>query len=200
MFLRLRPRLAAVASFIPEGTTAADIGTEQAHLPIFLVKEKNCPGVIGIDSSPHNVDAAAEKIKEHNLDDKIELRPGSGLHPLAESDGIDVIVLAGLGGKTICSLLEESRGKLELYTRLVLQPMTDTYLVRRWLVARGFFFPRERLAREKNRFYEIIAAEKGRPAISDPFLLELGPTLLQEGDPLLFPFLQEKLKQYEKVL
>ena len=56
----LKPRLAGVASLVPSGTVVADIGTDHAYLPLYLVKEKNCPRVIAVEKSAQNCRLASE--------------------------------------------------------------------------------------------------------------------------------------------
>ncbi len=200
MPMQLKPRLAGVASLVPSGSIVADIGTDHAYLPLYLVKEKACPRVIAVEKSPLNSKLARETVNFFNLGRKVEVRTGDGLLSLNKNDGVEIVVIAGLGGRTICRLLQAAGNQLGQYRRLVLQPMGDAPLVRRWLVAHGFYFPREKLVKEKGHFYEIIATEKGRQLISEPFALELGPALLQEKDPLLVPWLQHKLQRCEKIL
>lgn len=198
--VKLKPRLAGVASLVPCGSVVADIGTDHAYLPIHLVRERNCPKVIAIDKSANNTKKAEEAVSLSNLGDKVEIRTGDGLSALGDSDGVEIIVMAGIGGRTICKILIAAGKSLWRFQRIVLQPMGDLPLVRRWLFAQGFCFFREKLAREKDRFYEIIAAEKGKEIIHEPVHLELGPHLVRGEDPLVIPWLKEKIRRYEGIL
>lgn len=198
--MKLKDRLAAVASFVPSGTVVADIGTDHAYLPVHLVMEKACPKVIAVEKSELNSRVARETVNLFNLNHKVEVRLGDGLLALEEQDGVEVVVIAGLGGKTICRMLIAAGEKLRSYKRLVLQPMGDAHLLRRWLAAHGFRFAKEKLVQEREHFYEIIAAEKGKQTVLEPIFLEIGPALIKERDPLLIPWLQYKLKHYEKIL
>lgn len=190
---RLGNRLAAVASFVPAGMVVADIGTDHALLPLFLVTQKACPLAIAVEKSPKNCERAQQAVSLFNQEHRIEVRCGDGFAALREKDGVEVVVIAGLGGKTICRLLMAAGKSLERCGRLVLQPMGDAPLLRRWLAARGYTLTAERLAKEKGHFYEIMVAEEGRALVSDPFFYELGPHLLAAGDPLLAPWLQQKI-------
>lgn len=198
--LFLKPRLEGVASLVPPETVVADIGTDHAYLPLYLVREKKCPRVIAVEKSELNCRFAREIVSLFHLEHKVRIRVGDGFSVLQEGDQVEIVVIAGLGGRTICKLLIAAGNSLQRYRRLVLQPMTDVHFVRRWLVAHGYYFCKEKLAKENNRFYEIIAAEKGLEPVSEPLLLELGPGLLRERDPLLVPWLENKLKRYEKLM
>ncbi len=198
--LKLKPRLEAVASLVSPGKVAADIGTDHAYLPVYLVTENVCLRVIAVEKSPLNCRRARETVMLFNLEEKIEVRAGDGLLALTENDNVEVVVIAGIGGRTICRMLMAAGDSLKRYKLLVLQPMGDAPLLRRWLVAHGYCMHRERLAKENERFYEVIAAKRGRQIIDDPILWELGPALLEEGDLLLVPWLQYRLKRYEAIM
>ena len=103
--MKLRPRLAGVASLVPSGSVVADIGTDHAYLPVHLVKEKSCPRVIAVEKSSDNCRTALETVNLFNLYHQVEVRIGDGLLALKEEDGVEVVVIAGLGGKTICKML-----------------------------------------------------------------------------------------------
>lgn len=197
---KLRPRLAAVASLVPSGEVVADIGTDHAYLPIYLAGQNISPRVIAVEKSPRKCQEARERVKFYGLSQRVEVRVGDGLLALTEEDAVGVVIIAGLGGKTICRLLIAAGEGVYRYRRLVLQPMTDMAMVRRFLVERGFCFLLEKLAAERGRFYEVIAAEKGNEEIKDPIFFEVGPGLLRGKDQLFIPWLKEKLRKYELVL
>lgn len=92
----LKPRLAGVASLVPSGTVVADIGTDHAYLPLYLVKEKNCPRVIAVEKSAQNCRLASETVSFFNLKHKVEIRVGDGLLALQEDDQVEIVVIAGL--------------------------------------------------------------------------------------------------------
>ncbi len=197
--MKLKPRLAAVAEMVPRGDIAADIGTDHGYLPVYLALQRHCPRVVAVEKSTLNMRTAQETVARYRLEDRIEIRLGNGLHGLAEADLVQTVVLAGLGGKTICQLLAAAKDRLFAYRRLVLQPMGDSGMLRRWLAETGFCLVQERLAREKGRYYEIMTAEAGEQVVEDPFLLELGPVLVRDGDPLLVPWLEKQLQACEEI-
>ena len=154
--MKLKPRLAGVASFIPPGSVVADIGTDHAYLPVYLVTEKDSPGVIAVEKSSKNARKARETVTLYNVEHKVDVRIGDGLLALNEKDGVEVVVLAGMGGVTICSILQAAGKDLQRYQQIVLQPMGDLPHVRRWVYDNGFIIENERLALERGHYYEII--------------------------------------------
>lgn len=198
--IKLKPRLLAVAEMVPGKSIVADIGTDHAYLPLFLVQEKGCPRVIAVEKSSGSARQARKNVQLFGLEETVEVRLGDGLKPLKREDAIETVIIAGLGGKTICNILSGANESLRQCRRLVLQPMADAAELRRWLVSQGFCFPREKLAREGEHFYEVIAAEPGKEKVDDPLYFELGPSLLRQKDPLLLPWLEKKLNHYERLL
>lgn len=73
-------------------------------------------------------------------------------------DGICDIVIAGMGGELIVSILGRAPWVRHPAVRLLLQPMTKPEAVRRFLADGGFFTERDALVREGDRIYQILAA------------------------------------------
>lgn len=197
--MELTKRLAALAGYVPPGSVAADIGTDHAYLPIFLVKGGICPRVIATELNTGPFRAAGRKIEEHGLMNKIDLRQGNGLQALRPGEA-EVLVLSGMGGNTIVDILAASPAVLAGAVRLVLQPMADPGDLRTWLAANGWRIEDEKLVEEDGRIYVIVVAGPGREETKDPLLLELGPRLLEKREPLLNTYLISIIDKYERVL
>lgn len=197
--MELAKRLAALAAYVPAGSIAADIGTDHAYLPVFLVKEGICPRVVATDLNPGPFRSAGCKVEEQNLRDKIDLRLGDGLKPLKPGE-VDILVLAGMGGNTIREILDASPDVLDTVKRLVMQPMADPGDLRTWLAANGWKIGDEKLVEDDGRIYVIVVADPGQEKTGDPLLLELGPRLLEKKEPLLKPYIEKMIEKYERVL
>jgi len=200
MPVKLKPRLAGVASLVPSSSVVADIGTDHAYLPLYLVKEKACPRVIAVEKSSLNSMFARETVNLFNLNQKVEVRIGDGLLALDKSDGVEVVVIAGLGGKTICRLLRTAGHRLRQHRRFVLQPMGDTALVRRWLAAHDFIFLKKNWSRKKDIFMKSLRPKKAGKLSRSLFSWNWGRLFYRGRDPLLVPWLKHKIQCYEKIL
>lgn len=198
--MKLKPRLAEVANCILPESKVVDIGTDHAYLPVYLIEQGICRKVIGVEKNPRNLQKAQKNVNLFNLGSKVELRLGDGFNALYPDDYAEVAVIAGLGGRTISKVMQEGSSKLEQFDYFILQPMSDIYLLRRWLIAHNFRISSERLAEEKDRFYEIILVEPGKQSISDPVILEIGPGLLERRDPLLIPYLKQKIATCRRII
>ena len=114
---------------------------------------------------------------------RIELRYGDGLSVLAPGE-VGTIVLAGMGGGLIATLLQAAPQVAGMAKTIVLQPMQGADILRRWLVGAGYQLRDEDLAKEGAKLYEVIAAGKGRQVITEELLL-IGPRLWDKRHPLL---------------
>jgi tRNA (adenine22-N1)-methyltransferase len=198
--MRLTPRLQAIANQIPAGSIVADIGSDHAYIPVYLLSNHLTTRVIASDSRPGPLQAACENLKLFNVDKMAELRLGDGLEVLNEADQVDVIVIAGMGGETTISILDKGRGRLKLETRLVLQPMTSIGLVRTWLVENGFIILEEDIAQEGENYYEIIVAQFLNARAEPQRQVAFGPRLIANKHPLLKPMLEQQLGRIRRAI
>lgn len=197
--MELAKRLAAAAAYVPAGSVAADIGTDHAYLPIYLVEAGICKRVIATELRPGPFRSALRKVEEHKLNHKVDLRLGDGLKVINPYD-CDVLVLAGTGGNTIREILSAAPEVLNTVKMLILQPMADPGDLRAWLAANGWKIFDERLVEENGRIYVVIAAVPGCEEVKDAVLLELGPRLAEKKDPLFGRYLETITGQYERAL
>jgi tRNA (adenine22-N1)-methyltransferase len=197
--MELAKRLAAAAAYIPVGSVIADIGTDHAYLPIYLVETGICQRVIATELRPGPFRSALQKITEHKLAQSIDLRLGDGLNVLEPGEA-DVLVLAGMGGNTIREILAASPGITSKVRILVLQPMADHGDLRSWLAGNGWKINDEQLVDENGKIYVIITAVPGYELIKDPILTELGPRLAEKKGPLFKKYLEIIAGRYERAL
>lgn len=178
----LSQRLKEVAAFVPEETIVADIGTDHAYLPIYLVEQLHVAKVIGSEVAAGPLENARRNVALAGMEKMIDLRFGNGVQTLTQDDYIDVITIAGMGGKTITSILADGLEKGILpVKRLVLQPNTDEWQVRFWLWQHGYKIQAERILTERKGTYEIIVADyvgKEEAYTRDDILF--GPYLLKQ--------------------
>lgn len=181
--INLDKRLSTVASMVRRGSRVADIGTDHAYLPVYLVQAGICPSGIAADIRTGPLEAARRTVTEAGLTDVIALRLGDGLAPVA-ADKADDIVIAGMGGETIVEILSSADWVKDTRWRLVLQPMTRAEELRRWLLTNGFAITEERLVRDGHRLYPVMAAAYTAAAIeTDEFAFYAGFFVAEEGRP-----------------
>ena len=102
----LSPRLQAVARLVTDGYRLADIGTDHAYVPIWLVKTGRIPGAVAADVNKGPLQRAAEHISASGLDSQIETRLSDGFSALSPGE-VQSAVLAGMGGGLMIRILKE---------------------------------------------------------------------------------------------
>lgn len=182
--MNLTQRLFEVAKLVPAGVCFADIGTDHAYLPVYLVEQGKIVKAIAGDIVSGPCQAARNTVGQYNMGKNIEVRLGSGLTVLASGEA-QCIAICGMGASTIIDILEASFPLACEAQRLVLQPMAGAPLLRKYLVEHGWKLVAEALAEEPGHLYEIIAAERGESLGYSEVEYNVGPLLLAEQHPLL---------------
>ena len=181
MNLELSDRLQQIIDFIPKDTEKfADIGSDHAYLPCAVcLSDPHVQAIAGeVNRGPY--ESAKSQVNKLNLDERIDVRLGDGLE-VVEPNEVDTIVIAGMGGTLIRSILESKPEKLDGVNRLILQPNIDAYSIREFAVEFGYHIIDERIMNEDGYLYEIIVLEKSK----EPYQLSekemyLGPILMKE--------------------
>lgn len=197
----LKGRLKLIYDMIPACDILADIGTDHALLPAYALLHRRCRKAIACDVKTGPLERAMRTVKKYMLEDRMELRLGSGLEPISEHES-DVIILAGMGGILITRLIQESINKAEAANCLILQPMTNQELVRPFLWERGFEIKDERLTHEGDKLYQVILAYyTGKPRTKWEKINEIiGEKLIKNEDPLLKDWLKNRIKKQRRIV
>lgn len=154
--IELEPRLAACAALV-KGDKVADVGTDHAYIPIYLVGNGLCESAVASDINEGPAGRAFENVRAYGLEDKIEVICTPGLEGDA-FDGCDGIVIAGMGGELIASIIDAAPICKNSGVHLVLQPMTKAECLREYLWGHGFAVTDDIAVREGERIYQVIAA------------------------------------------
>ncbi len=155
--MEMSARLKLIAGFVTEGYVVADIGTDHGYIPIWLIKADRIPRAIAMDIGKGPLERAQENIKQYGYEDRIETRLSDGLKELRENEA-DSVVIAGMGGPLIVSLLEAGKTALNTVKELILSPHTDIYLVRHYLIENGYDIVREEMVYDMGKYYTVMKA------------------------------------------
>lgn len=184
---------------IPYGARVADIGTDHAYLPVYLVEKEIIPMAIASDVSEGPLSIARKTVQQRNFTDRIDLRLGNGLDVITPGE-VDVIVIAGMGGSTIVEILNSRLSITKSLQRLILQPMAASAVLRFWLIMNQWTIVDEQLVIEDDRLYEIIAAQPGESQLEDPILYDIGPILWHRKHPLLIMHLDKLIDKLNIII
>lgn len=179
METRLSKRLATVADYVPQGARLADVGSDHAYLPLFLVEQSRIEFAVAGEVVQGPYQSALQNVEQAGQSDKISVRLANGLAAVELADQVSTVTIAGMGGRLIADILEAGKDKLVSVERLILQPNNREDDVRRWLVAHDFQIITEEILEENDKIYEILVAEKGQSDLTAD-QLRFGPYLLED--------------------
>lgn len=193
--MELTARLQAVADQVPLGAAFADIGTDHAYLPVWLLLNHRIDHAIAADLREGPLNRARETAKLYDQSNNISFRLCDGLSGISSHE-VDTIAIAGMGGETIASILEAApwtkNNKL-----LLLQPMTSFPDLRFWLQQNGYCIENERISREGKRLYSCLSVRAGHMDELSPAELWVGKP---NNDPLRKEFLSMMHKKIDRAL
>lgn len=146
--MKLTGRLEEIIRWVPECERVIDVGTDHALVPIVLLRRDIVRRAIGIDKSPLPLGQAT--VNRHNAQvvERLKLVCATGLS-LEDLQSDDVVVMAGMGGSTMLSILEASTWK----GTLVIQPNRDVSVLRQWLSDNGWHSDVETILRDKSQYF-----------------------------------------------
>jgi len=194
MMIKPGNRLLKIASMVGKCEKPADIGTDHAYIPIYLVQSGMCSKAVATDVKKGPLDKARENIEKYRLSDRIELRMGNGLEPIGENE-CDVFIIAGMGGIVISGILEASADQARKAKALVLQPAYYDEFLREFLLKNGYCIETEALAMDGGKIYTVIRAYyDGIVRSDDDLYYHIGRALFENNDPLLNEFLQRRIR------
>ena len=192
--MELTPRLQAIADQVPQGVCFADIGTDHAYLPVWLLLNGRIDHAIAADLRKGPLSRAKETAEQYGVTDKVSFRLCDGLTGIQQGEA-DVIAIAGMGGETIAAILESAPWTKAC--QLLLQPMTSFPDLRLWLQENGYTIAKEKIVREGNRLYGVWCVTGGEMSALTQTELWVGK---QSDDPLRKDYLAMMAGKIERSL
>lgn len=196
---KLSKRLEMVASFVPQNARIADIGSDHAYLPVYLIKQKKAEFAIAGEVVEGPYKSAKAEVNSQNLESKISVRLANGLEALNDTDLINTISIAGMGGQLIADILAAGVDKLANVTTVILQPNVGERTLRKWLNENNFKIINEAILEENNKIYEIIIAVPGKQHLTSLELL-FGPLLMKEKNSVFIEKWTRELANKKRIL
>lgn len=192
--LALQPRLHLLARLVPEGCRLTDVGTDHGYLPVALLQQGRIAAAIASDIGAEPLEHARRTAMQYGVDG-MDFRLCAGLSGVAPEE-TDVIVIAGMGGETIISILQDALWTADGQHRLLLQPMTKAAALRHWLADNGYTLTDEHLVEDKGRIYPILCVKGGvfRPLTEAEALCGV----LLADDPLYAAYLTEHITKLRR--
>lgn len=189
-----------IADMVLPNERMADIGSDHALLPCFLVLEGRCPSAIVGELGDGPFQRARQGVERSGLAQRIDVRQGDGLAVLRPGEAASV-VLAGMGGTTAVEILERAASKAASFRRLVVQVNNGLELVRAYAARNGWMIADEAVAWDDD-YYVCMALE---PAFGLPYTLNrleslFGPVLLKrKNEPDVRAYFQYWIGKYREI-
>ena len=199
----LSERLMMSARMAGYNHVAADIGCDHAHMDIWLLQNGLADACIAMDVRPGPLEKAKRNLELYGCDRKVELRLGNGFAQLRPGEA-DCAFLTGMGGALMTQILEEGLGtnghlKDAPPKKLILQPQSHVYDVRRWLGCNRWRIVDEDMVYEDGKYYVSVLTEPYDPQTEqseagyerlNDVQLEFGPVLCRKKPDTFMKYLE----------
>lgn len=199
-YLKLSKRLETIAGYLEQDSAVADIGTDHGYIPVYLAQNNIARRIIATDFRKGPLARAKLSSVEYGVGDRIEFRLTDGLDGL-QDQGLDTIIIAGMGGETITGILERAPWVRTDNVRIVLQPQSKLGMLSNWLDNNRYAIFDETLVKEEGRFYAVLLAGAGssrtRLSCAEIYADRI---LMEKRDPLLPGYLDMLIAKTKKVI
>lgn len=204
--IQLSKRLQAVADLVTVGNIAVDVGTDHGYLPIYRIEQGLSASAIAMDVGKGPLEHARQNVEVHGLGEQISLVLSDGLKSFEPEKHLQnqapaTLILAGMGGGLMISILSFDTRKTDVFSELVLEPQSDVPKVRAYLAEAGWLVTAEDFLEEDGKYYPVMRAEKsGQIPEASEVELTYGPFLLKQKNEDLDRYLVKEEKQLQKIL
>ncbi|MBQ8746950.1 MAG: SAM-dependent methyltransferase [Clostridia bacterium] len=198
----LDARLALAASFVREGGIVADVGTDHAYLPIWLIFSGVCPRAVASDINEGPLQSARDHAEKYGVADRMDFVLADGLAAIdLDAIGVTDIAICGMGGEMIAGILDAAPYTRRAGVRCILQPMSSVEDLRTYLARTGYVIEDERLAEAAGRIYTCLAVSyDGQSRTLTPAQTLLGAAHIDRGaaEALFAPYLLREYRSVQK--
>lgn len=154
--INLDSRLFLCAKNVRPGKFVADVGTDHAYLPIWLVLNNLTPCALATDVREGPLLNAQKNIAKFNVENKVSTRLSDGLDSV-KPDEVDDIVIAGMGGELIVKIISRAGWLKDNSKHLILQPMSTEPELREFLTKEGFKIISEQAVVSSGKVYTVMS-------------------------------------------
>lgn len=166
--MKLDNRLETAASLVTDGTFI-DIGTDHGYLPVWLLLNGKCVHAAAADVNAQPLESARKNAVKYGVADRMDFVLSDGFDKI---EGVfDTAAICGMGGILMADIIERGKGK---FRSLVLQPMTNAEVLRRYLWDNGYTIEKELHCVSLGKAYAVMRAsytgEKTDYSYSDTYL------------------------------
>lgn len=202
--MRLSKRLQLIAEVIEEykqGSKLADIGTDHAYLPCYLVKNKIITHAYACDVADGPYGCSVETIAFYEVDKQVTALLGDGLEPILDKH-VDMISIAGMGAHLVTEILDKHRVYLQNINVMFLQVNANTDYLRKYLFTNDWKIVDERMVKDAGHIYEVLVVTKqnNKDIVYTKEDVEFGPVLVTTRPNLFKEKWQNQYQIYNTIM
>ena len=187
----LDDRLSRAAALFPACEYGADIGADHGRLSCVLLARGTCKRMCVADISADSLEKARKLLIEQGLLPRSDIVVGDGL--LAMPHAANAIAILGMGGHTICGILDKGIHLLA-GAALILSAHTHIHLLRKKLMDIHYRIDAEEIAYAAGRFYVVLRAVPGEELLTEQKCF-LGPRLMENCCQHYGPYLDWRIER-----
>lgn len=153
----INARLLSAAELVRQGAVFADIGTDHAYLPLFLLDEGRISRAVCADINEGPLNSARANAAAAGHTDRIEFVLTDGAAALS-GKGITDYAICGMGGELIAAIIERAPHLCDKGVNLILGPNSRQSVLRKFLASHGFEIKCESYSFDAGKYYVTFLA------------------------------------------
>lgn len=189
-------RIELLASLTKGGRIICDIGCDHAYALIRAIQKYGIEKGYAVEVAQGPLDNAIRTIQQEHLTQQIIPVLSNGFDEVHFE--FDTAIIAGMGGILICDILEKGLTKIQS-KKLILEPNSDHYKVRAFLMKHHFRITFEQAIIDQGKYYEVLVAEPGNQAL-DEYDLQYGPLLRRKPTSIFIAQMNKKRQLIRDIL
>lgn len=191
-------RLLEVAKFVRQGALVADVGTDHAYLPIYLLKKGIVKSAVATDVREGPLVHTRDNVEFYQVSDKVTVYRADGLDGI-EHYAPDDIMICGMGGELILRIVTECDYTRKEGVRLLIQPMSSFSELREGLFRAGYSVEDESLVRDGHMIYQVaVFTYTGESRAISSVQALLGPVNIEKNSELFREYASIHLRKLER--
>ena len=167
--MELSKRLQAVVDLLDCHERVADIGCDHGFVSIYLIESKKASWCLAMDVNKGPLECAREHVIEKRLSTYIETRLSDGAteirfindEPGNKKLEVEAALIAGMGGKLMIQIIQDSLNKFQSMEEFVLQPQSEIARVRQFVRKIGYHIAKEDMILEDGKYYPMMKVVRG---------------------------------------
>ena len=156
--LNLSERMLMAARMVRKGSSVADIGTDHAYLPAYLILNGISPKALACDVRKGPLENAGKTVEHYGIEKEITLRLSDGFDEIEPFEADDFI-MCGMGGTLMEQLVSRTYWLKDKRKRIIVQPQSHAEDIRRFFVENGFEILFEDACIDSGKLYCAMTAE-----------------------------------------